>query len=56
MEKVKMKKSGTYWREEINRYCAADAELRAVKQLVTIAGLLHSINMQDWIERNSLHQ
>jgi hypothetical protein len=30
-------------------------EFWAVKQLVIIPGLLHSIKMQDWIKRNSLH-
>jgi hypothetical protein len=36
------------------RECAADVEIWAVQQLVTIPGWLHSIKMQDWIKRNSL--
>jgi hypothetical protein len=36
--------------------CATDADFYAVTQLLTIPEFLHSVRMQEWIKRNSLHQ
>jgi hypothetical protein len=42
--------------EDRDYYCAEVEGFFTVQQRLTIPELLHSVRMQDWIKRYSLHQ